>query len=252
MTQYRRLPLETLYNARDLGGIPLRDGGVTRYGAFIRSDRPAELSEADLKFLKDYGVRMSLDFRAPFESKRLKSSLQGPDWVRYVPAPLINGQAAGGQDEKGNSFVKLPPVISWEKMYIEMLSGGFEWTKLCLESAASCEGCVHYNCNTGKDRTGIFSALLLSIAGAAYEDIAADYCVSQAYLMPFYRVMTWRFREGENEPNMADGYYQTRPESMFGLLKWLDESYGGPLGYIRAAGVSDDTVAAIRRKLRDG
>ncbi|MBQ3404815.1 MAG: tyrosine-protein phosphatase [Oscillospiraceae bacterium] len=252
MTRYKRLPLETLYNARDLGGIPVKGGGVTRYGVFLRSDRPAELSPSDLCFLRDYGVKMSLDFRAPFESKRLPSSFQGQDWVEYVPAPLINGQAAGGVDEKGNSFVKLPPVMSWRDMYIDMLRDGFEWTKLCMESAASCEGCVHYNCNTGKDRTGIFSALLLSIAGASHEDIAADYCVSQAYLMPFYRVMTWRFRAGENEPNMDDAYYQTRPESMFGLLDWLDSEFGGALGYIRAAGVSEAAIETIRSRLAEG
>jgi hypothetical protein len=37
MTRFRRLPLETLVNARDIGGYATMDGKVTKYGRFIRS-----------------------------------------------------------------------------------------------------------------------------------------------------------------------------------------------------------------------
>ena len=35
-------------NVRDLGGIPTREGGLTRRGAIVRSDTPARLTPAGL------------------------------------------------------------------------------------------------------------------------------------------------------------------------------------------------------------
>ncbi len=41
------LPLETLYNARDLGGFPIGGGRTTACGRFLRADAPVRLSIAD-------------------------------------------------------------------------------------------------------------------------------------------------------------------------------------------------------------
>ncbi len=43
-----------------------------------------------------------------------------------------------------------------------------------------------YHCAGGKDRTGVISALLLSIAGVPEEVIAEDYALSSRYLMDRY------------------------------------------------------------------
>ena len=49
----RVLPWEGFANARDLGGLPARDGRVTRSGAYIRW--------GDLRFVTDAGRRMACD-----------------------------------------------------------------------------------------------------------------------------------------------------------------------------------------------
>ena len=47
----RRLMTRGLYNTRDLGGIPTRDGKVTRFGVFVRSEAPVGLPREEVETL---------------------------------------------------------------------------------------------------------------------------------------------------------------------------------------------------------
>ena len=46
MTNERNLDWQGCYNVRDLGGLPLADGGQTRWGSIIRADVLGRLTEA--------------------------------------------------------------------------------------------------------------------------------------------------------------------------------------------------------------
>jgi protein tyrosine/serine phosphatase len=54
-----------LVNARDLGGLPVRDGHI-RQGALIRSDSLTRLTDPDA--LREAGVARIVDLRRPGES----------------------------------------------------------------------------------------------------------------------------------------------------------------------------------------
>ena len=72
----RRLMTRGLYNARDLGGLPTRDGKVTRFGVFVRSEAPVGLPREDIQYLKDYGGTASMDFRSTGEVEARPSDLK--------------------------------------------------------------------------------------------------------------------------------------------------------------------------------
>ena len=44
--------------------------------------------------------------------------------------------------------------------------------------ASAAPGCVVFHCSGGKDRTGLFALVLLTLAGAAPEEIIADYLLT--------------------------------------------------------------------------
>ena len=250
----RRHVLDGLCNCRDLGGYPTEDGRVTKYGVFLRSELPRQLSERDMAYLLDtVGVRLSLDLRSTPETVASPSALRGVPGVDYLHASLIHEAAAMGEEK-----VAAPPPppgegMDWGEVYVEMLEEAREtWPKLVLGAIARTEGAVQYNCTTGKDRTGILTALLLGLAGVSDADIVADYCVSQVYLGPVYAQMGHLLPAGESaagkDGELASPFFYTRPAFMQRLLTHLNEKYGGIPGYVRAAGVDEDTIAAIRAK----
>jgi protein-tyrosine phosphatase len=247
---YRRLPLTGLKNARDLGGYPTRDGGATRYRTLIRSEAPLKLTEADLAFLREFGVKTSIDFRGDREVERQPSVLKDAGWVRYLRSPTFNEQVAFTSRQTS----KRPAVssfVDWGEKYVEMAEGCRDWILTTLTLIAQSEGAVLFNCTTGKDRTGMISALLLGICGVSNDDITADYCVSEVYLTPVYEELIRTFLEyWPNETvSIADPFFRTSPKNMQRLLAHFDERYGGVEAYVRACGAGEAVLQSIRRKL---
>jgi protein tyrosine/serine phosphatase len=81
-------------------------------------------------------------------------------------------------------------------------------------------GLVVVHCTAGRDRTGVLVALLLQVAGVGAEAIAADYAAS------------------------ASG-----GSTMINTLNYLDECFGGASLYLRACGVEQRRLAAVRSRL---
>jgi len=260
----RRLPLEGLYNARELGGFPTADGGVTAYGVFIRSELPRKLTRGDMDYLKSYGVTHSVDLRGDMEVSRLPSMLRDVDWARYSHVPMFTDQAAYASQEKDgpqnpNKHMRPPATafIEWGQLYIEMIEKFKDWTRRVLDIAANESGIMLYHCTTGKDRTGMLTALLLSIAGVSQNDIIADYCVSQVYMRPVYLELMELMPPLNDEngkpihPTIDSPFNQTAPENMRKLLDHLNSTYGSVINYILSCGVTQDTIDKIKAKLTE-
>lgn len=246
----RRLMTKGLYNARDLGGFPTKDGRVTKFGVFVRSEAPVDLPEGDVAYLKDYGVTASMDFRSTGESKVRQSDLK--DIMPYYHKPLFNEAAVVG----GDMPKKPPKHIGWGEQYISMAEESRTWAREVLKIAAENPGALLYHCTTGKDRTGLMTCYLLSIAGVDIPDIAADYCVSQIFLEPVYEKMRNGMLKlgpppsGEEKggPMMDDSFFQTPASAMLTLTSYLEEKYGGVVPYLLGIGVKEETMEAIREK----
>lgn len=256
--QTRRLMMKGLYNARDLGGFPTGDGKATRFGVFVRSEAPVDLPPEDIQYLRDYGVTASMDFRSTGEVRARPSDLT--EKMPYYPKPLFNEAAVvGGPKPK-------PPIHKgWGEQYISMAEESRDWAREVLDIAAKNPGALLYHCTTGKDRTGLMTCYLLSIAGVGREDIAADYCVSQVFLEPVYEKMRSGAMnlgpapagapgpDGKDAPPMGppmdESFFQTPASAMLTLIDYLNETYGGVVSYLEKIGVSRETLEAIRSKL---
>lgn len=244
MNKYRRLPLTGLSNARELGGFPT-SSGATKYGVYIRSEQPSKLTDQDKRFLREYGVTADIDFRGSFELERVRDPLENEDWINYIHIPVFDAEVAGERRSVRKQIDK--EGFTWGDHYIEMVESHKDWVRNVLEAMAQEEGVVLFHCTTGKDRTGIMTALLLGLCGVARPDIVADYCVSQIYLQPMYTRM--QKLPGVAERTLDDPFFSTAPEHMSKLLDHFDEKYGGISGYLEQCMIPRDILEKLRGRL---
>jgi len=253
MIYTRRIPTKTLYNCRDLGGYATKDGGRTRFQVFLRSEMPAGISEEDKEVLHDYGVTVSMDFRATPESIQKPSDFREGkyEWCKYMLVPTYPEADMKNSTERYWVNDTTAPGFNWGKAYITMCQRGGLWVKDALTIAAETEGVLHYHCYTGKDRTGVFSAILLSLAGVDKADIAADYSMSQALLQPFYMEKMERYVALYNEDivkGLEIPFCQTPPTNMYILLDFIEKNYGDMESFVKSCGVTDEIIEKIRAK----
>lgn len=250
MAHYRRLPLRKLYNCRDLGGYPTADGKVTRFGVFLRSEAPCGLEREDLEFLLDYGVTGTADLRSQGERMARPNELAGR--VNYYPLSLIHRAAVYGDASQALED------FDWGKQYRRMAEDNPAFFREMLPICLKEPGALLFHCTTGKDRTGLLSCVLLSIAGVAREDIAADYCISQLYLGPVYeRMKNGTLKLGvqpggaptQIPAGAAERFFATPARAMLDLIDGLERDYGGVVEFIRSCGVEEPVILGLRRKL---
>ena len=249
MRYYKRLPLEGMSNCRDLGGYPTVYGGVTRFGGFVRSEAPVNLSGGDIEFIKNYGVTKSLDFRGEGDVTAFPSSLN-VDGIEYIRMPMFErADALGFGTDKDPS----EGFNGWGKSYIQWIEVFKGWVRDVFTQLASADGACQFNCNAGKDRTGIISALALAVAGVDVNDIAFDYCVSRAMLKPRFAQLSGQWgdylKDERGQLIVNHPFLFTPRDAMFQLFKYINVKYVNAENYLYSCGVSEKNVYEIKSKL---
>lgn len=199
-TTTRKKSWDGFYNARDLGGMPLQGGGETKFGAYVRSADLRYASEEGLAAAYDEGFRTVFDLRNGFETR---TEPRSPDEAlanahRVPPTPEA-------ELPEGMFGVRVPlddthHLEFWERMRDEGRIGTPRFfapvlaetpgrVVAVLRAMAAAPGGVIYHCAIGRDRTGLVSFALLSLAGVEPEAIAEDYARSSGELAPFFARM---------------------------------------------------------------
>lgn len=237
----RRIPLAGTFNTRDLGGYPCPGGGATRFGVFLRSDCPHQLTGEDIDALYRHGVRHSIDLRSPEECAAHPSLLLAAENITGYHVSLSDKMAS--EDYEGD----LPGSMAG--LYISLLDNSAPALAEVLHLLARCEGGCLFHCAVGKDRTGVVAMLLLSLAGVAPIDIVADYAVTEIYMYEEAQ----RFLQMARDNNWPEAQHEYRvrslPSSMWRVLRHLGEVHGGAEAYLQKAGLSPEELARLRQKL---
>lgn len=166
MTGVRELSWDGCVNVRDLGGL-----GKVRPGAVVRMEAPGRLTETGWAAAWEYGVRTVVDLRHADECEEDRAPR--PAGITTVRVPL---------EPLGTPFyehwVKIDNLAS-PLYYPAMLAEHPELVVTAVRAiATAAPGCVVFHCAGGKDRTGLIALVLLTLAGAAPEEIIADYLLT--------------------------------------------------------------------------
>ena len=235
----RRLAFPQLLNARDLGGCPTLDGGRTRFRSLVRADDLAQLNEAGLKALADYGIETVIDLRWTEEAQRHPSPIPHllPQ-MRYQRLALLTPTEDEWRMRSADATKELWNCVVLEKVRAEL-------KEVLAAIAAAAPGAVLFHCVAGKDRTGLVAALLLALADVVPETIARDYAASTDSLREGYLT-----RYATVDPARILAALHCPEEGAHNMLKFLAHA-GGVRAYLREIGLTAAEISRLRARLRD-
>ena len=235
----RALDIPRLLNARDLGGLATRDGARTRWRSLVRTDDLVQLDAAGLAALGELGVRTVLDLRWPQETRAQPSPVpRALPGVHYEHISLLGGTEEAWQLRCGEVA-----KASWKCAVLEHVRA--ELRQVMRFIAAAPPGPLVFHCVAGKDRTGIVAALLLVLADARPEEVAADYAASTACLREAYLE---RYAGMGRERVLAAVHCPE--EGVHNMLRFLERA-GGVRAYLADIGLGPSEIAALRSRLRE-
>jgi protein-tyrosine phosphatase len=165
----RWLELEGIENVRDVGGLPLRDGGSTRPGVLLRSASLEYMTQADVATLVDeFGLTLVLDLRTPREVDRDGPTAVAAAGVETVALNLI-GDSRHWLPETGDDT---DPLVRNYLGYLEDHPQNVVHAVRRLAAPEAGPALVH--CAAGKDRTGTVVAMVLDAVGVERDAVVAD------------------------------------------------------------------------------
>ena len=240
----RHLTWDGCVNARDLGGIPTADGRMTRWGAVVRSDSVDRLTDDGWRALKAHGIRTIVDLRNDVERDAAPYSCE----LDVVHVAI--------EDDTDEEFVRRWRPFSTPHYYAAALERWPGRAAAAVRAVARARpGGVVVHCGLGRDRTGLVTMLLLTLAGVAPEDIADDYELSAGRLPPLDSVAllssaslvnprTPRQLEDDLATECRRRAARSDRDAVLATLASLDVA-----ACLRTAGLDDDDLTAIRTRL---
>ena len=166
-------------NLRDIGG-KYKDVTI-RLNMLLRGRALTNLTPKQLDKLKNkYHLRTVIDIRDIAEQSQ-KPDMELPG-IRKLLMPVFDDGKVGisHEDREKNDKIallsKLPPMTQmyYEMFHEECLNNLANIIKLII-TAKEEEYAFYYHCSEGKDRTGIISAVLLSMLGVSKKEIIKEY-----------------------------------------------------------------------------
>lgn len=245
LTANPALPVAGTYNFRDLGGIPLRDGGFTATGRVYRSDAFHTLDDAGRGSLAELGVTTLVDLRRQAELDQMPSAIDGTP-IAIVHVPIFDEAAPDRQLDR-------PEMLDLERIYDVMVGTRGAQFALAARHIARAEGSVVFHCTAGKDRTGVLAALILDAVGAEREAIIADYAATAANLAGEWaeRMLAGHDLRAMEEAGVdIVGITTQSPAPLIrAVLERVDAEHGGGAAYLSAHGLTASDLEALRTLL---
>lgn len=238
-----RVFLQSLPNTRDLGAIATEDGRHILPRKLLRSGELYHVCAGDKHILSaEYNLRTVIDLRSEQERKRKPDMIMAG--VEYYHVPVLDEEVSGfGSKEDILGFLEKMPddAESYiKKQYESICQDQFalkQYAKFIDILLRQETGAVLWHCGSGKDRTGVGTALLLSLLGVQEEAIYEDYLRTNRYLaqecLMMQRLMqTWP----EADATLFEKVkvlYQVKEEYIALVFRMLRERYGSMENFFR-------------------
>nr|WSX51420.1 tyrosine-protein phosphatase [Streptomyces sp. NBC_00974] len=237
----RHIEFERLHNFRDLGGYRTADGATVAWGALYRADSLGKLGGADWDRFLGLGIRTVIDLRYPWEIEA-KGRIPEPERFTYANLSI---------EHRPYDQAEIDPALDpWRFLadrFAEVALDGVEEIRAAIELLADGPGPAVFHCTSGKDRTGLIAALVLTLLGVDEEQILADFALTELATAR----LTADWHAAHPGRTLRWPAYGRAPAEVLRLtLADLATRYGSVGAYLsEQVGVTPGTTARLRARL---
>ena len=244
----RTVNVPGVQNFRDLGGYPVyAQHKRIRWGMLYRSARMDLSQPATRDKLNHLGIRTVIDLRTPSESPLPAGTLPGQPRVVHIPIPVdcltdiladidqqrIQPDTIGRIVERINRHIVAANAPAFRQMFDILLD---------KENYPAV-----IQCSTGKGRTGIASALVLSALGVNDDDIMTDYRLSR-FNIPTAISYVYELPVRSQEALIT--LFSSRENFLNAAKDEIERTYGSVDEYLtKAVGLQKDELKDLRKIL---
>lgn len=239
----RHIKFENIHNFRDVGGYAAEGGRTVRWQRLYRADSLHWLTGADVDKFQALKVRTVIDLRHPDEVAKRGRAPQ-TEGLQYRNLP-IEGRQWNLDDfdpEQGvGRFLA--------DRYLEISEDGVDNIRDAVETIAQSDNApVVVHCAAGKDRTGLITAMVLSLVGVDQDVIVEDYALTALATDQF--IADWQTKHPDSA--MWPGFGAAPSEALTLFLKEMADRHGSLAGYCTTTlGIGSETVEHLKHSLTE-
>ena len=253
----RRICLEGVENARQLGGIVCADGRRVRKNVLIRTGALKNATDQDVRLLTDeFRVTRIFDFRMRGEHETAPDrAVPGAEnvWIEVLRRSAVRVDVPETWRTDGTRMLIEYAIQLMPTLYRRILlspEGQAGYARFFREVLAQTDGAILWHCTQGKDRAGIAAVLMLMALGADEEIALDDFDLSNiayaAYTAEMTRAAT-AYGYSESDTAAVRGLTGVNREYMREAIAAIKAEYGSVAAYIRnQLGVTDAQIEILR------
>jgi protein-tyrosine phosphatase len=257
------MPLSSLPNLRDVGGLATADGRRVRTGLLFRSAALDGLEGADTARFARLGIHTIYDFRTETERAARPDRVQ--PGTQYVVADILDGMA--GQTPGQIMETLRDPTVAREafgdgkgaamfvaqyREFVRLGSARLAFGRVFTDLTDERYRPALIHCTGGKDRTGWAAASLLLLLGVPEDLVMEDFLASNDYLGPMFRSFFEDFEARGGDPDVIADFLWVRPEYLEAALDEMRRSFATIERYFAdGLGLGDGTLRALRAAFLD-
>jgi len=181
ITAERIIPMQGLFNFRDLGGYYNIDGQQTRWGKIYRSSSLTRTTVQDSRILNNLGIRTIIDFRSNTERREAPAKYFAVNNfylpLRGNPYNIFFDRILSGEMRVGDVRVYAQDMLAF------LLTNNSDYFTKMFDILLDINNYpVLVECSMGSERSGIAAALILAAIDVDMDQIISDYMLSNELL----------------------------------------------------------------------
>ena len=253
----RHIYFKKVVNFRDVGGLKTTQGRTVKWGKIFRSDNLSQLRTSEFNKFNGLNIKTVFDLRTPQEIEGKEDHL--PANVTYVHAPSVLDHSdllSGMRSKVLNGEISDEESIKiMAEFYRGIVADNVPALKQLLQTIVNSDEPILYHCSAGKDRTGITTALILSILKVDRQTIVKEYLLSDYYRRQKVEKMLAKANIAKVvKPRIGVGVIQNfmsvDERYLNEAFTYIDTNYGGMDAFIKnQLGISDAQREQIIEKL---